>query len=766
MSDTLPQRPTFSNGQYVGAADLNAAVDYARDKTERLSLSGRTWGIATGLALIEIADATGATQMYIEPGIAWDGYGRAIVVTSPAPVTADLFAGLPPGNQKVWLKYSALDTQMISPGFRTCGTGDPATRIADTYAIRTSAPIVMQQTDGVVLNGVTVPDPRDMLIAFDPAAAVVLDGSAPHQLFPDDTAEWLVPVGIVSYDGVSGFKKRTAHQLALNRVARCYVGTVAESILAADGVLRLRDRQTDLQGNSDDDLDQAASIKPGPPDLRTDPYNSTRLIGNELVWVEGDMRVVGDARLWGHELSLRASDGTEPAGSFFLRRNADKTTQNLEVSIGQPSTGTTVVNRLLVAASDTTTTPATLVTPPTLAVGTDMKVGIGVAVPKLTLDIAGDFNFGHDGDATTLHLNNATVAGDASGNLVLTSGGNMIELGADGASTPTQVVINTKSPQGDVALDVRGGGIAVNNDYAFLRLNGCELLNQQDGILHISSGGNIVTFDPNNKVGIGIASPGATLDVSGDAHVAHTLYVDGGTWVTGGITVSSGDIAIKPSQPGNATLQLRGSTVFDDDNGVLHLWSGGMNPARVAFDGPNVAVVSVGTKNSLATLEVNGRVEFTRGTLNWSFPPPSDVRLKKDIRPLESALEKLLALRGVEFEWTREDLARLHPGRQTGLIADEVEAVFPEWVHVDPANGTKLLGVKGFEALVVEALRQLAKRVELLEKENSRLSQLLPAGAGKSRSARSTDKSAAPANGASGDPSAATTDRTSAGRDK
>jgi hypothetical protein len=125
MTDTLPQRPTFSNGQYIGADDLNAEVAYARDKTERLALSAVSWGIGTGLALVEIVDATGATQMYIEPGVAWDGYGRTIVVISPTAVTADLFAGLPSGNQKVWLKYSTLETQMIAPGFQTCGAGAP-----------------------------------------------------------------------------------------------------------------------------------------------------------------------------------------------------------------------------------------------------------------------------------------------------------------------------------------------------------------------------------------------------------------------------------------------------------------------------------------------------------------------------------------------------------------------------------------------------------------------------------------------------------------
>ena len=131
MSDTLPERPTFISGQYIGADDLNAAVDYARDETRRLALSARTWGIGTGLALVEVPDATGNVQMFIEPGIAWDGYGRPVVVLSPAPVTPDLFASLPSGNQMVWLRYTAAGTQAVAPGFQTCGDGDPTTRVLE-----------------------------------------------------------------------------------------------------------------------------------------------------------------------------------------------------------------------------------------------------------------------------------------------------------------------------------------------------------------------------------------------------------------------------------------------------------------------------------------------------------------------------------------------------------------------------------------------------------------------------------------------------------
>jgi len=45
-------------------------------------------------------------------------------------------------------------------------------------------------------------------------------------------------------------------------------------------------------------------------------------------------------------------------------------------------------------------------------------------------------------------------------------------------------------------------------------------------------------------------------------------------------------------------------------------------------------------------------------------------------------------------------------GTYTGMIAQDVEKVFPEWIR-DDANGYKTLTVIGFEGIVVEALRQL-----------------------------------------------------------
>ena len=63
---------------------------------------------------------------------------------------------------------------------------------------------------------------------------------------------------------------------------------------------------------------------------------------------------------------------------------------------------------------------------------------------------------------------------------------------------------------------------------------------------------------------------------------------------------------------------------------------------------------------------------------------------------------------GYEFEYTEEALAeRLgRPGGQIGLIAQEVEKVFPDWVEEDE-DGYKYVTERGTTALLVEALREL-----------------------------------------------------------
>jgi hypothetical protein len=115
--------------------------------------------------------------------------------------------------------------------------------------------------------------------------------------------------------------------------------------------------------------------------------------------------------------------------------------------------------------------------------------------------------------------------------------------------------------------------------------------------------------------------------------------------------------------------------------------------------------VGIGTATPDSTLTVNGNADKPGGGSWGTF---SDARLKKNVKPLEGALDRLMQLQGVTFEY--KDPAAIHelPGMQIGMIAQEVEKIFPDWVDTAP-NGMKRLSVHGFEALTVEALREVRK---------------------------------------------------------
>jgi hypothetical protein len=94
----------------------------------------------------------------------------------------------------------------------------------------------------------------------------------------------------------------------------------------------------------------------------------------------------------------------------------------------------------------------------------------------------------------------------------------------------------------------------------------------------------------------------------------------------------------------------------------------------------------------------------------------SDVRLKKNVEPLTGALDRLLKLKGVTFEWkdasAHQQEAGHGVGTQTGFVAQDVESVFPNWVKQDGYTGPdgekyKTLELRQIEALEVESIRTL-----------------------------------------------------------
>ncbi|MBL8874732.1 MAG: tail fiber domain-containing protein [Phycisphaerae bacterium] len=120
---------------------------------------------------------------------------------------------------------------------------------------------------------------------------------------------------------------------------------------------------------------------------------------------------------------------------------------------------------------------------------------------------------------------------------------------------------------------------------------------------------------------------------------------------------------------------------------------------------PNGNVGIGTTQTGSFLLAVNGTAANRTGT--WSVM--SDARLKKDIRNVQrGTLDRLLELRGVEFEYTDEAVAERNvaSGPMVGFLAQDVESVFPEWIECDE-QGMRYVTERGTTALLVEALRDL-----------------------------------------------------------
>jgi len=105
----------------------------------------------------------------------------------------------------------------------------------------------------------------------------------------------------------------------------------------------------------------------------------------------------------------------------------------------------------------------------------------------------------------------------------------------------------------------------------------------------------------------------------------------------------------------------------------------------------------------------------------------SDLRLKKNISTLHGALDIILKLNPVRFNWRKDEFPKLNliSESETGLIAQELQQVLP---HLVKEKKSGYLGIRygmEFDMLKIQAIKELAeeqnKQFADLEKENEML---------------------------------------------
>jgi len=94
----------------------------------------------------------------------------------------------------------------------------------------------------------------------------------------------------------------------------------------------------------------------------------------------------------------------------------------------------------------------------------------------------------------------------------------------------------------------------------------------------------------------------------------------------------------------------------------------------------------------------------------------SDLRLKENIKPLENSLAKILQLRGVQY--TRKDTG----SQEIGVIAQEVEKVLPEVVHISDATTEDDTGYTDIRS--VDYGRMVSVLIEAMKEQQAQIEEL------------------------------------------
>lgn len=289
---------------------------------------------------------------------------------------------------------------------------------------------------------------------------------------------------------------------------------------------------------------------------------------------------------------------------------------------------------------------------------------------------------------------------------------------------------------GETFWDFRVGecgqmGVVTNVANALSGFGNFNILNSTDSLL---SPGVIASFSTNAPPQSFFLYPnGQPRVVIRDTINDHALYVfDKGEGNSGyfveedlgnGIEVSeSGDgqgVLITEQGVGNG-LQIE---EFDNGGGILVTERGNgtgifinqsAGESAATANGFGILLTSTGT-NEPVYVNHNGNIATLTTAGVWTNA--SDSTLKKNIFNLNYGLKEVMQLRPVQYEM------KSNSEKQIGFIAQEIQNIIPEVVN-ENEGGKLSMSYGNLVALLTKALQEQQQKIEKLEAENSKISNL------------------------------------------
>ncbi len=310
-----------------------------------------------------------------------------------------------------------------------------------------------------------------------------------------------------------------------------------------------------------------------------------------------------------------------------------------------------------------------------------------------------------------------------SGRLEILNTGNSIFIGEgaganDDFSNNKNTFLGTNS---GYANATGGGNTFIGNSSGFTNTKG-----NNNTFIGNSSGYN--NTEGNNNICIGFQS--AESNTTGSFNVAiGVLSAESNT--TGELNVFLGQETGYRNDEGNNNVFLGalsgrsnitgsrnvfiGSTAGYSETGSdkLYIDNSGTNSPLIYGEFNNRRIVINGNNSDNS----NSRTLFVNGSIGAisAFNNDSDRRLKKGIQTIPNALDKVLQMRGVTYQWK--------DGRETGdrmgFIAQEVEPILPE--VVDNGNDHYTMQYAPITAVLIEGMKEQQVVIEELKMEHKKL---------------------------------------------